>query len=480
MQRGVSLVVVLLILFLITVTIADAVPQGEVIEDPQSQDFWQSDSADISSASSSDVQNAIQNGWISDTNMKKITVNQLTEESFKKINDKSKLSEKTLSDYISTHAKESAKIKTSSGTEGGTLPNGGFYFNQIESLIFGDFSLTNGRDIRYENKVFTIDSADTITIDDGVLTQVLNYQGDNVKFRVESADKVQIRCLTLDEVKNTDFSVYTDSTEAEPDKDTPLYITDCSQTESTYLSEATNSGVSITDNQPVTYSVLEGKLVFETATHRDVLASFEESTVTYDFYDGFQCLTLSPRATYFYIDKLDSKRDLSVRNPSYGIKYDLCLKRTINQNYPLADGVIDFIGYNLEFSGMIDLLKYPVSYGTISSLQLKLIYSGLSDQVFKAVLDKKFMKLKKSDTEIPLPQLKTVTKAYPNNFYEIINEPIDEEIHQLIHLNEVDEATDTLIEEYDNVNISEDGVLKTGRMTVLPPNHPKIKELLNS
>jgi len=311
--------------------------------DLDSQDIWQDANADLSSATSTDVDNAISKGWVSDSNLKKISADQLSKESFESIKPKSKLSKTTLDEYTSKHSSKSVKTQTSSSTQGGTLPDGGFWFDVIDFLSVDDVSLTNGKNIRYEGNKITVDSADTITVQDGVLTVVEKFDGSDVSFRVDSASQVQIRCLVLDDVINTDFIVMQDSTRAEPDKDTTMFITDCSQTQSSFTSNTDDGKISITEHEPITYTVEDGKVIYESATHRDILETEGLSTILFDYYDGFLCTDMSPKATYSYADKLDAKRNFAVNNPSFGNIYTLCLKRMQTQEFNSATGIADFI-----------------------------------------------------------------------------------------------------------------------------------------
>lgn len=353
----------------------------------------------------------------------------------------------------------------------GTTP---YIFEHVERLEHDGFIINQGSEVEFDGVEFNIASADSIIINGGVATQVLEFEGGRSSFRVKQADQVQIRCLVLDDVRNTDFTVYADRTKAEPDEDELLRITDCTQTQTTYTASA-DAEVTITEQAPITYTVRNGKVVYETATHRDILETEEASELIFDFYDGFKCMSMSPKASYYYVDKLDARRDLTVSNPEYGNLYTLCLKRTVSQTFS-SDGLIDFIENRVYLQNTIDLLRYPLKDGQLIGTQLTYFYRGLTDPVMELVMNNFITGVQKQN----VPTIsQTASRTHLNNFYEIIEEPINGEMHTLIHLNEIEEAHDSRLEEYNGIVIDDSGILRTGNMEILPPNHPKIKELLD-
>jgi hypothetical protein len=161
---------------------------------------------------------------------------------FDKITDKNLLNPDVRNEVLKQLGKTTETITTNTNnapTEIESTPNGFFIPDNIYQFSIGDLSVSNGRGIRYENNVLTIEEADTIQIKDGIIVQARNFTGNSIEFSVGRAETVIIERTTIFGVMNSSFEITEEGIRIESHSDAPFAITDSSYISSTFKGEGT-------------------------------------------------------------------------------------------------------------------------------------------------------------------------------------------------------------------------------------------------
>jgi hypothetical protein len=357
--------------------------------------------------------------------------------------------------------------------------DGTYFLGEVELLSVDGFVVSSGRGVSFDGGVFRVDSADGISIENGFITLVRSFEGDRFGFWVESAEIVMVRCLDVQDVERSWFTVYSGGTQINPSSGVLLNITDCITKESFFVALGEDAEVSIGEEEPITYSVKQGNLSFDGDGFYEAIQVEDNTVVVLDHY-GFTCMSISPVGTYFYSDKVNKRKDFSISIPDYGYNYRLCIRKDESQQYSDFDGLVDVVdGFN-ELSGIVNYLRYPLKDGELAGLVLEDVYQGFAMPVARMFYDSGLVFLNNVSVSIPYSANTTVSLTVPSNYYMIKEEPMEDGIHTLVKVDTSlgkEELTDSIIRNYNGFIIANNVLVKDNLM-VLSPGHEMIAEVL--
>ncbi|MDP3764904.1 MAG: hypothetical protein Q8R04_00170 [Nanoarchaeota archaeon] len=367
----------------------------------------------------------------------------------------------------------------------------GFYIDYIHSINIDGIRVINAYGIDYENNVLSVGKADTIIIKDGLLSDVTGFKGNVVEFKVKEVKNVVNKCVSMNNVKDSRFKVSDDIIEVNSDKDVSYNITDCSLTQSNFNSLSNNSEVKISKTPLPHYEIKEGELRCYGESTSDKIEANNQASVDYGI-DCFTCITINPPGTYFYLDS-DVRKDFNINVPKESSTYKLCLRKNQAQQFKDYNGLADFVEKRIELNGVVNYLRYPFKNNQISSLLSNFVYKGLKDVdvIFSydnnlVFLNNIFLSNKNNI------KTGTLSITYPSNYYTIKEMEVGGDIHSIVHLNlnlKKQDLTQNINYGYrtnyfepkvsinNNVLFQDNG---KNKLVILPPEHEKIKELLEN
>jgi hypothetical protein len=124
-------------------------------------------------------------------------------------------------------------------TEIESTPNGFFIPDAIYEFSLGDVSVSQGKGIRYENNVLTIQEADTIQIKDGLIVQAKNFTGTSIEFFVGRAQTIIIDGKTISDISNSTFEITNEGMRIDSHSDSSFAITDSFYVQSVFRGNGT-------------------------------------------------------------------------------------------------------------------------------------------------------------------------------------------------------------------------------------------------
>jgi hypothetical protein len=428
---------------------------------------------------------------LNDNQLKKVTTDQLLyKDNYDRVADKSKLDPDVRDDVLQKHSGRRVQTRMSGPTKGGFV-DGGFWFDTIDFLKVEDTTINNGVNVKFEKNRITFDRADSVinkwssTNQNTISTNVNLYDGSPDSFYVESAERVQVNCLTLEDVRESTFQKGRDIIYINPSTGVTLYITDCAGTEATY-NASENSGIAITEKEPITYTLNNGTLIYDSDDYTEQLYAEDYATVKVDFFDGFECMDISPVGTYFYSDKLDKRKDFAIHIPDYGDYYSLCIRRLPEQEFGLECancGVIDFVNERISLNGIVDYLRYNLKDNELSSVMLNNSYQGFVSPKTRFLI-KDFIIIDEALIELETPP-KTATLTIPSTYYKIKEKAVNNSVHTLIRVDFgliSEDLTDNLIVNYKTNYLTDlqinNNLLTQRNIKILPPQHVTISNIL--
>ena len=161
---------------------------------------------------------------------------------FDKVADKNLLNPDVRNEILNQLGGTTETIQTNTDnqpTEIESTPNGFFIPDNIYQFSLGDVSVSNGKGIRYENNVLTIEQADTIQIKDGIIVQAKNFTGNSIEFSVGRAESVIIDGTTISHISNSTFEITDEGIKIDSRSDASFTITDSSYVTSSFKGNGT-------------------------------------------------------------------------------------------------------------------------------------------------------------------------------------------------------------------------------------------------
>lgn len=356
-----------------------------------------------------------------------------------------------------------------------------YQVKEVGLLIQEEIAVVNGKNVEYKNGVFSVESADSIKVERGILSVVKNFEGSSISFWVDEAENVMIRCLSIDYVKRTGFNVYKESVGILPSEGVGLGLTDCGGSETSF-NASNNASLIVSEAMPVTYRVANGSLQYEGSDYVEWIESFEESFVVMDKYSGFSCMNIMPGGAYFYSSRTDKRKDFSIESPLYGYDYRLCVRKDISQSFTGFDGMIDIPNNVNVLDGTINYYRYPLKNNIIAGVVLEPAYKGFLNPKTTMQLDTQNIFIKNMTVK-PHTADKTVTKTYSSKYLTIKESPgrKDTDTRTWTKINPSiikTDMIDNLIQNYNGMSILNNALFYEN-IWILSPEHGMIKSILN-
>ena len=413
-------------------------------------------------------------------------IDKLGEPNINKIRDWKKLNKNTRNKALS---KLTGREITTDEPLNGKVVGKGVQFDSIKFFKVDKTSLTNGVGVTYDGANLKFKSADSVLTDKSATTNIKEYNGYGETFSVDSADSFLSDCIRVDSIKDSEFKI-SDKVEITTSSDSNLKITDCSYNEFEFKGKGTIS-VDKSSDAPK-YVVENGTLTKKDKGFNESIESNNSITVETDKTFGIKCLTITPAGSYFYND-IDLRKDFTINIPKESAVYKLCIRRDSTQQFKDYNGLIDFPNKKIELNGIVNYLRYPLKNNQISSLLGKFVYKGLKDVNTMLSYDSDLIFLNNIFL-VNKDNVKTniLSITYPSNYYQITEMQFDDGLHSIIQLDlnlRKSDLTQNINYNYqtdyfqpkasikDNVLIQN---TPTQKITILPPEHEKIKEILEN
>ncbi len=300
----------------------------------------------------------------------------------------------------------------------------------------GDVKASNVRGFRAEGDGrITIVEAERIELPDGLLTEVKSYVGSEISFHVGSARDVVLGCITMRQVRDSDFTVSGNSIEIEPDRDVSFHIADCGFSQNNFKAYSNDAKLIISKARRAHYDIEQGELTCHSIHASETIKANTSASVQYGS-ACFSCVTLNERSTYWY-DAEDLASDFGIHIPDTGDEFRLCLKKDPLDYFVFFDGLIDFLENKIVLTKVAELLKYPFKDDEPSSLLTNTLAEDISgyrmqfelDEDFALVDDVRISSIEQYNGSKPI---KTLT--IPNNLYQLKEQQVGNDTHRLLHV----------------------------------------------
>ena len=367
----------------------------------------------------------------------------------------------------------------------------GFKIDQIQSIGVGDTVFHGVTGFSFVDGVISVKESKRIDISKGALANVLNFVGDKSKFHVGSAEDVVSDCLTLRDVKNSDFTVSQNTVLIEPSANEKFDIADCSFAQSNFEAYSENSQLAITKDRPARYEISNGKLTHVGPTSKETVEADDKAAVQYGE-NGFSEVILISKATYWYNnDKIE--QDFGIHTVKEDETYKICLKKSETDQLNACSAIVDFVDNKIAMKGSAQYLKYPFKNNEIASLLTNTLYQGSDGIQATMQLDETFTLVDVIQISgQPAENTSIVATTNPSNYYQIKEQQIKNKIHRLIKINKnilKSDLTDNRIKQYQSTyfapilqiqnNIATQSS-QTNTITILPPEHDFISRIIDS
>lgn len=381
---------------------------------------------------------------------------------------------------------------TASHIESGGIPiqNGrgfsstseGFRVNSLDQLNQDGNILIGAEGVEYKNGILTAARANSFIKSKSITISINDLNSREDKFSVAKADSFLLECIRIDDIKDSEFKV-NGVVEITTKSHVTLKITDCAYNEYTFYGKGR---VSLDRSQNPKFVVENGSLTRNDINFNESIDSGNSSLIETDKNFGFECLIISPAGSYFYNNE-DIRKSFVIHVPEEASNYKLCIRKNFAQKFKDYDGLVDFVDRKIELSKIVDYLRLPLKNNQASSLLNNFAYQGLQDvsanmffddnMIFiNSIFIKNYWNLRSG----------ILTATYPSNYHIVKEAELKKGIHRLIKINtnlNVHNLTQNVYINYktdyfepeisinDNVIIQDNG---KNKITILPPEHPKI------
>ena len=234
-----------------------------------------------------------------------------------------------------------------------------FFADFVNLLTLGSTSIHNARGVSYENSLLSAEHAD------GAFTE--SY------ISVSHAESIQSGDIKVTDAENTEFVISDFFIEARPENSTKLNIVDSSGNELEFSAAGNNSKVIISAAEPSIIIIRNGLLkhIYGNITE----AIIAQNTATIRMGDsGFQCMEIEPIATFWHNENF--LKDFGINIPAESFKYELCLRKFLNEQFNDTDGLVDYVDKNIMLGGIANYLRYPIWKGKINEYMMSFVYQG--------------------------------------------------------------------------------------------------------
>ncbi len=351
-----------------------------------------------------------------------------------------------------------------------------YSLNQVGELNQGTIVLSNAQNVVFDNGLLTAATAGQLDYHGSRSTDITMLVADNKKFSVGQAESVQAGCFLVEDVNNAEFNVGKIMTMTTSGSGKVVY--DQGQ-KVDYSAKDLNSSIigSITACRRPTYQVKAMELNTKTGNMTELVNGSGE--IQLDGRYGVVCLNLTPVSTY----DIDTGRF----EDSFGFiikeyAYKLCIQKAVAQKL-VADcpmcGLVDLANNMLTLNGVIEYTRHVYDSALIDANKRT---------AFKSMgFGKNLIDLARGSVmiETDAPETQTV----PSNYLEL-REIKQGTTHRFLGINEKlsrisknwdVKYTSSYSESTTNIV---DNLLDYSRaechVAVLPPNSPRIAEIISS
>lgn len=413
-------------------------------------------------------------------------IDRFGEPNINKIKDWKKLNKQARNKALS---KLTGKEITTDQPLNGKVVGKGIQFDSIKLFKVDKTSLTNGIGVVYDGTNLKFKSADSVLTENSATTNVKEFEGYEESFSVESADSFLSDCIRVDNIKDSNFKV-SDKVEITTNSNVNLKITDCSYNEFNF----SGKGKVVIDKSSDSpkYILENGTLTKKSDNYSETIEANNSAVLETDKTFGINCLTITPVGSYFY-SNADLRKDFTINVPKESSVYKLCIRKDLSQQFPFYDGLINFVNKKIELNGVVSYLRYPLKNNQISGLLGRFVYKGLKDVNTMLSYDSDLLFLNNIFL-VNKGNIKanSLSITYPSSYYQITEMQFDDSVHSIVQL----DLNLTNAELTQNINYNyqtdyfkpivaiKDNVLvqdiPTQKLTILPPEHQKIKEILEN
>ena len=326
----------------------------------------------------------------------------------------------------------------------------GYKVAKAQRLVQGGNVITGGIGIKFENSKLSAEHADSFVTAGTVGTNVYGLEAESAAFSVGTADLVQSECVNVKNIIASDFRIFGNALEVSTQKGVNVSLTDCSFNEVTFES---NEGKVLVNKQiPPVYFIENGSLVYRGMNYTEKLEANNSARVEMDPQFGFSCMSVRAVGTYWY-NHNSMRKDFGVHVPAD--QFRLCLKKNPMQKYADYNGLIDFTQNEIFLSKIVEYLKYPFKNNQLASLLMTKLFEDKADYKAYMKMTHDFSLVdslaiegnntnsnienpnkEKNNISIPASINNEKTTANPNNYLELKEKTINDEVHRLAKINQ--------------------------------------------
>ncbi len=111
-----------------------------------------------------------------------------------------------------------------------------------------------------DDGTITIVEAERIELPNGILAQVSSFVGSELEFHVGEARDVVLGCITMRQVRDSDFLVSGNEIEIRPAKDVEFHIADCGFSQNNFKAYSSDSKLTISKARRANYEIEKSEL----------------------------------------------------------------------------------------------------------------------------------------------------------------------------------------------------------------------------
>ena len=385
-------------------------------------------------------------------------------DNYNKIQDKSKLDPKVLSEFQTNKYKHFIVPNTNNVPTTGDSGDDWFTFDNIHSISVDKTFISNGMNFRFDKGVITIDHADSIVIEETYSYNVNDAIINVSEFVIGSADEVKVHCNTFYDVTNSRFIISQNTVKVEPGA--TLDILDCNMADTEFEGDR----ITISETNPTTYNLEQGTLKFQ----NESIDSNTTAEVTVDPNTGFICMNITPPGTYYKTYE-DIRKDFAIH--IYQEPYKLCFEKTGYDGMAIPTnelnyGLIDFVEQILYLNGKAQYLRYPFA-DNITEVNFRNIYDGKKSNT-KAVVNLDNNALYASSIDVEYNE-GTTSVSNPAEYITIT----EEDTTSWVSLSHKHIKSDNIAISYKTSALTLN-ILTEGRHTIYPYNSQILKDYIDS
>jgi hypothetical protein len=347
---------------------------------------------------------------------------------------------------------------------------------KVDNLDKGIIKVTNGVNVQWNNGVLTADSASSFDYKGSTSTDVVTLSADGREFSVQRAAAVQAGCFLVEDVKIAKFvvnNIVTMTTSG----DGKVVYGDGSKVSYDGLSSNSSLSASVMNCRKPTYTVTN----MELSSVKGNLTEYVNGSGQVEFAPeyGVVCVNLTPVSTYdVSVGRFEDDFGFVIRDYAY----KLCIQKSIAQKLvadcPLC-GLVDLANNKLLLNGIIEYRRYWHDSALIDSNK-RTAFRSLG-------FGKNIIDLARGDVRIEkdAPGIGT----YASNFVELHEHDVDGSTRRFLGINEkVSRVSNNWAKAYTTSYAQATTTIENNhlnylradcRVQVLPPNSPKIAELLS-